>query len=289
MLTPLASVWDIDNHRLQPGLQARGPRILDFANILKYGSVPLAETIAFVLDLGAQAMGNPVEIEFALDLAQPSAPVFYLLQIKPLIQAGEEVFIAPEDLNPERCVVFSDMAMGNGRDNTIRDIVYAIPEKFDNARTLEMAGELEEFNGRLLGENRRAVVIGFGRWGTRDRSLGVPVRFHQISRARLLVEAALPDFQVDSSLGSHFFHNLTSMNIGYCTVGVNRPRQFVNWEWLRAQKAVGESAHFRHVRTEEPLEILMDGRRGILLVRLPESRPEEDILRNPSEGFDAVR
>ncbi len=273
-LGPLVSVWDIENHRLQPGLYARGPRILDFANILKYESLPLAKTIEFVLELGAQAMGNPIEIEFAVDLARLDAPVFYLLQIKPLLQSGQEVSVSPEELDPARCVVFSDMAMGNGRDATVHDIVYAIPERFDNARTLEMAEELEAINRALHDEGRHAVFIGFGRWGTRDRSLGIPVRFHQISRARMLVEAALPDFQVDSSLGSHFFHNLTSMNIGYCTVGVNRLRQFVNWEWLASRPAVRETAHFRHVRTQEPLEILMDGRQGLTIVRIPENAPE---------------
>jgi len=271
-LNLLASVYDIENHQLQPGLRGRGPRILNFANILKYDAFPLARTIDMLLEVGEQALGNPVEIEFAVDLgATPGArPVFYLLQLKPLIHHLEEVTLDAADFTPGACVLYTDAAMGNGRDNTVHDLVYADPEAFDNTRTMEMAAELEELNRALKDEARQAIFIGFGRWGTRDRFLGVPVQFHQITQARVLVEAGLPHFQVDSSLGSHFFHNVTSMDIGYFTLRVNTPNHFIDWDWLRAQPPVRATRFFRHVRTEKPLPIQMDGRRGLAMVGKPE-------------------
>lgn len=267
----LASVHDLENHQLVPGLHGRGPRILNYANILKYDAVPLARTIEMLLEVGEQALGNPVEIEFAVDLgATPGArPVFYLLQLKPLIHRHEDVSLEPDQLEPGSCVLFTDAAMGNGRDDTLHDIIFADPDTFENTRTLEMAEEVELLNRGLKAEDRQAIFIGFGRWGTRDRFLGVPVQFHQITQARVLVEAGLPHFQVDSSLGSHFFHNVTSMDIGYFTVQVRAPGQFIDWDWLRAQPLVRSTAHFHHVRTEHPLELLMDGRKGLALIRKP--------------------
>ena len=50
--------------------------------------------------------------------------------------------------------------------------------------------------------------------GSRDRFLGIPVAWSDISEARVIVEVDLPDFQVESSQGSHFFQNLTSFQIG---------------------------------------------------------------------------
>ena len=188
-LNLLASVYDLENHQLQPGLRGRGPRILNFANILKYDAFPLARTIDMLLEVGEQALGNPVEIEFAVDLgAAPGArPIFYLLQLKPLIHRLEEVTLDAADFSPDTCVLFTDAAMGNGRDETIHDLVYADPEAFDNTLTLDMVAELEAINRGLKDEERQAVFIGFGRWGTRDRFLGVPVQFHQITDRKSVV------------------------------------------------------------------------------------------------------
>jgi hypothetical protein len=267
----LASVYDLENHQLQPGLSARGPRILNFANILKYEAIPLAKTISLLLEVGEKSLGNPVEIEYAVDLgAKPGdRPAFYLLQLKPLIHRMEEVALEVAQFVPDEAVLFTDRAMGNGFDSTIHDLVFADPERFDNLKTLEMIEEVELLNRELKAEDRQAIFIGFGRWGTRDRWLGVPVQFHQITQARVLVEASLPHFQVDSSLGSHFFHNVTSMGIGYFTIQMNQPLHFVNWEYLRSLTPVRSTAHFHHVRTEAPMEVFMDGRQGLALIRKP--------------------
>ena len=76
----------------------------------------------------------------------------------------------------------------------------------------------------------------------------------------------MPDFPVDFSFGSHFFHNVTSMNVGYLTVppgGANR----VDWAWLALFPHSSRTAHCVHTELPEPLDILMDGRRGRALIR----------------------
>ncbi len=263
----LASTWDIENDRLVPGVGARGPRFVDLANILKNDALPFARAVDMVLDVCSRSMGVPVEIEYAFNLDEPTGrPALYLLQIKPLIRSEDKVEIDIEDVDPAGCLIVSELAMGNGRDRAIRDVVWVDPARFDRSATLDIAQEVEELDRELGKAGRRYLLVGPGRWGTRDRWLGVPVTFPQISRARVIVEADLPDFRVDSSLGSHFFHNVTSMNIGYFTVpasGLSR----VDWEWLASFPPERRTAHCAWTALPEPLEILMDGRRSRAIVR----------------------
>lgn len=272
VLTHLASVYDLENHRIEPGLSRRGPRIINLANILKYDQVPLAHAIEVLLEIGEKSMGNPVEIEYALDLdtGGTGKPTFYLLQMKPLIQKGEEVSLTDDDLRADDLLLRTDRAMGNGQED-IHDLVFTDPALFNTAETVEMTAELEEINAALKAEGRRHILIGFGRWGTRDRWIGIPAQFNQISQARVIVEAGLEHFQVDSSLGSHFFHNITSMNIGYFTVRWGTPNHFIDWDWLLSRPVFKSTPHFRHIRSERPFTVIMDGRRGLSVIRKPEA------------------
>ena len=63
-----ASVLNINNDTIIPGLDAPGPRVVNFADILKYNYIPLASTLKTILDVVEEATGNPSEIEFAIDL-----------------------------------------------------------------------------------------------------------------------------------------------------------------------------------------------------------------------------
>jgi hypothetical protein len=264
----LASTWDAANDRLVPGLDARGPRIMDFANIVKYEALPFAGAIDMVLDLGAQAMGTPVEIEYALSLDEPSGvPALYLLQIKPLIRNEDRVDVDLDETAIEDCFIVSERSMGNGLESGVKDVVWVDPESFDPSKTVEIAKEIEELDKALWKAGRKYVLIGPGRWGTRDRWLGIPVVFPQIAHARVIVEADIDDFRVDSSLGSHFFHNVTSMNIGYFTVPANGGPSFVDWSWLKAQKKERRTAHCVWTALEETLGILMDGKKSRAIVR----------------------
>jgi hypothetical protein len=270
----IASTWSIDDDRLEPGISARGPRILDFAPTLKYDAIPLAKVVEASLEVGAKSMGIPVEIEYALSMDGDggTTPTFYLLQIKPLIQNADKVQIDVEGVERSECLVVSDRCMGNGRVPHIHDIIFVDPRRFDRSRTEAIAKEISILNERLRTQNQSYVLIGPGRWGTRDRWLGIPVAFSQISGARTIIEADLPDFQVDSSLGSHFFHNVTAMNIGYFSVAHASTTAFVDWSGLAALPIADRTEHCVHVRTEEPIEVMMDGRKGHGIIRKPAVR-----------------
>jgi hypothetical protein len=150
--------------------------------------------------------------------------------------------------------------LGNGEIKDIRDVIFVDPQRFSKLKTIEMAAEIESLNNYMTKHNRHYVLIGPGRWGSRDRFVGIPVNWSQISNAKVIVEVSLDNFPLDSSLGSHFFHNVTSMNIGYFSVLHSSPTDFVRWEVLNDQKTVHETGFFRHVQFRKPLNILMDGR-----------------------------
>jgi hypothetical protein len=265
-----ASVLNTDNDTIVPGLDAPGPRVVNFADILKYEYVPLASTIRVVLDVVTEAFGTPVEIEFAVDLTKDKAEnsSFYLLQIKPLIGSGASYSVDPESVYNEELILVSKKCMGNGVINDITDLIYIEPGKFDNMLTNEMADEIDRINEMMLRENRRYVLLGPGRWGTKDRFLGIPVIWPQISNAKVIVEISLPDFHVDASLGSHFFHNVTSMNVGYFSINQESQEGTIIWEKLKKQKVIEKGKFFRHIRFEQPLLIRMDGKKGMAVISM---------------------
>lgn len=266
----VASTWNMDDQRMEPGVSARGPKIVNFASVLKYDAFPFAKAVDATLEVCMKSMGIPVEIEYAMAMDGPERkPVFYLLQIKPLIQNADKVDIDVDGVAREGCLILSDRCMGNGRNVGIRDLVYVDPARWDPSKTEAMAEEIAAINKQLLAEGRPYLLVGPGRWGTRDRWLGVPVSFAQISGAKAIVEADLPDFRVESSLGSHFFHNVTAMNIGYFSVPYGSGGSFVDWAALTAMPAYKEGGFTRHLRADEPFELLMDGKKGHGAVKKP--------------------
>ena len=253
---------------LMSSLTFAGPRVIDFANILKYGHLPLSETINFLLRLFKEAMGSPVEMEFAVDLT-PGAhrrPTFYLLQIKPLIRREEQIKVDLQEVPREKMLLFARRAMGNGRVQGIRDVVYVVPETFDKTSTRDIAQEISLLNKLMEEQKREYILIGPGRWGTRDPFTGIPVLWAQISKARVIVEMGLEDFPLDSSLGSHFFHNVTSMNVGYFSIPHQSRDAVLNAEIFGNQELISQGKYVRHIRFNNDLTVLMDGRKREALI-----------------------
>jgi hypothetical protein len=215
-----------------------------------------------------EAFGAPVEIEYAIDLNkdEEGRATFYLLQIKPLVGSGAGYSIDPESVCTDDMLLVSRKSMGNGLVEGITDIIYVEPEKFDNLKTNEMAAEIDAINRQMLALGRKYVLIGPGRWGTKDRFLGIPVEWPQISNAKIIVEVSLPNFHIDASQGSHFFHNVTSMNIGYLAVNEATAEGVIMWDRLSREKEVGKGTWFRHIRFSKPLVIRMDGRLGMAVI-----------------------
>ncbi|MEA1896542.1 MAG: PEP/pyruvate-binding domain-containing protein, partial [Bacteroidota bacterium] len=267
-LNHLASVYFQENDRLEPGLEKAGPRILNFSNILKYSYIPLAQTISVLLDVVKEAFGSPVEIEYAVDLNKDDdgKASFYLLQVKPLLGAATDYRIDLKTLDPNKIILYAKKSMGNGKIQDINDIIYVKPDKFNRTKTEQMAKEIEELNNLMVRDNTKYVLMGPGRWGTRDKFIGIPVNWPQISNAKVIVEMSLKDFPLDASLGSHFFHNVTSMNVGYFSVNHTSKNDFIMWDILEKQEVVRETEYFKHVCFCPGLEILMDGKKRTSII-----------------------
>ncbi len=267
-LEHLASTYLIENDDLVPGIQMKGPRIIDFANILKYNYLSVAETLQILLKLFKEAMGSPVEIEYAIDLekAENGFPTFYLLQIKPMIRIEEKVEIDLGQINEENIFLYTEKGMGNGKIENIRDVVFVDPDRFDKMKTKQMAQEISKLNHYFEQQKKEYILIGPGRWGSRDPYTGIPVLWANISKARIIIEMGLPDFPLDASLGSHFFHNVTSMNVGYFSVQYNSRNSRLKMEALKSRDVVQETEFVKHVEFEKPLTILMNGKERKALI-----------------------
>jgi hypothetical protein len=268
VLRYLVSTYDPGSDRLNPGLDICGPRALTFAPLLGSRLLPFNDLLKRLLELSEDALGAPVEIEFAINLdrrhALPARVGF--LQVRPMMVGGEHIDVSENDLIADDVVLASENVLGNGHRSDLQDVVFISPDAFEPAETPAIAKELEGINRRLVANGRRYLLIGFGRWGTSDSRLGIPVAWGQISGARAIVEATLPDVQPDLSQGSHFFHNLLSFRVLYLSVEHHGPHR-IDWDWLGRQPVVQSTAHTTHVRLPEPLEVRVDGTGGRGVIR----------------------
>jgi len=269
-LKHLASVYSIENDRISAGLKDQGPRVVNFADILKYNYIPMAKTIEVVLDVVKEALGSPVEIEFAIDLNKDEnyKASFYLLQIKPLIGNVADYVIDMDKISKDDILLYSEKEMGNGIIDTIDEVVYVDPDTFDKSKTVAMAEEIDRINSEMGQAGRKYILVGPGRWGTRDRWIGIPVAWPQISNAKVIVETSLEDFPLDASSGSHFFHNVTSMNVGYFCVQPELSDSFIRYDVLKQQKNIRKTQFFTIVKFDKPLTVRMDGKKRISVISL---------------------
>jgi hypothetical protein len=263
----LASVYSVQDHRIRDGVRTDGYPVLTFADILKYRSFPLAEILTDILEIGRKGMGCPVEIEFAvnLDLEGDQRPSFDLLQIRPMgiRQQHMEVEIKEDDISAAFC--YSKTALGNGCSKEIRDIVFVNPDGFDPARTVDIATEIGRINRQLVQQQRKYLLIGPGRWGSADRWLGIPVKWHDISGVGAMIETTIENFKADPSQGSHFFHNITSLGISYFTNAQNGS-DFIDWGWLQSLPTAQKTTYLHHVNLDNPLTVKIDGKNSTAVI-----------------------
>jgi len=185
-----------------------------------------------------------------------------------LLANAQDYEIDMDEIDRNKIVVYAEKAMGNGKVDNIRDLVYVDIDLFDKARTEEMAKEIDDLNREMIEQNKQYILIGPGRWGTRDKWIGIPVNWPQISNAKFIIETSLEDFPLDASSGSHFFHNVTSMNIGYFSVQPEVSKSYIAWDIFTNQKLIKKTAFFRHIEFEKPLTVRMDGKKRVAVVSL---------------------
>ncbi len=267
----VASTYSPDDHAVYDGISRPGPRVVTFAPILKHGIFPLAPILDELTDIGEEALSRPVEIEFAVTLPPNSDGVaqFGFLQMRPLVLSRESEELRMDDVDASRLVCQSSKVLGNGRIANLHDVIVVDFERFERARSLDVASAVAQFNAKLNDSNTPYLLVGVGRWGSNDPWLGIPVEWDEISGARVIIEAGFRDFRVTPSQGSHFFQNLTAFQIGYFTVNPDAGEGFVDWQWLKSQAATEELDCVRHLRFSAPLTVMMNGKTGQGMVFKP--------------------
>lgn len=261
VLEYVGSTYSADNDYIDDNVHAPGPKIATFAPILKYNRLPLTDIIKDFLRLGKQSFGAHVEIEFALNLPKDKSKPkeFYFLQIRPMVAGREAVQIEMETGREIWCA--SDRTIGNGVYQNIHDIIYVNPETFELGQSVQIANEIAELNSILFKEGRRCILIGFGRLGTTDRWLGIPLSWAQMSQAHIIVEVDRKDLHPEPSMGSHFFHNMTATNMGYFHIPyVPAAAATLDWQWLSAQPVVRQTQYATLVRRDDAYLVKVDGR-----------------------------
>jgi len=284
VLASVASTYSAQNYAIYDGTSRPGPRVVTFAPVLKLGLFPLAEILQSLMEIGEEGMGTAVEIEFAVTLARSPGEhhEFAVLQLRPMTLMSEAESLVVGPVVPGSAVAHSRRVLGNGRIEGVRDLVVVDFQKFERAHSREAAEEIGRINARLLASRTPYILIGVGRWGSRDPWLGIPVTWDQVSGARVIVEAGMRDLRVTPSQGSHFFQNLTAFNVGYFTVNPELGEGEVDWAWLDEQVPVSSRAHVRHIRLTEPMVVAMNGKTGEGVVLKPAAPDRGEVAQ--SEG-----
>lgn len=266
-LNYIASTYDPYDMVIRDGIYPGGRKVITFANILQHDVFPLARILQLVQKYGQGEMRRPVEIEFAVNLnAAEKKGVFYLLQIRPMVDMKADL---NEDLDaiPEGQLLLKSVnSLGQGIMDDIQDVIYVKTEGYSASNNQLIAYDIEKLNKRFLDEGKHYILIGPGRWGSSDTWLGIPVKWPNISAARVIVEAGLTNYRVDPSQGTHFFQNLTSFGVGYFTINAYMNDGLYNQELLNSMPAVEETKYLRWVHFDKPLAVKMNGKKKIGVV-----------------------
>lgn len=274
----LVSTYDFQNERIVDSDEGGGRKVVTFANVLRHDVFPLAQSLDFMLTKGQQEMGRPVEIEFAgvlgttKEIREGNKGTLYWLQIRPMVDRREMLDEHVLNASPGQLLISSNNALGHGMMDGVQHVVMVKPEKFSMANNVLIAEEIAKINRNFTDSGEGYILVGVGRWGSSDTALGIPVKWPQISSARLIVEVAAPGNTIEPSQGTHFFQNLTSFGVGYFTVGMKRDAGMVDFDYLAAMPAVYESEFVRIVRFDSPLQVAINGMKGRGVVMKPHAK-----------------
>lgn len=267
-LRHVASTWDMQSMRLVDNAITEGPKFITFAHILKYRTFPLAEIVRELLEIGQKEMKCCVEIEFAANLDRgKKMHIFNVLQIRPIADNAARANIDWSKITEDGALITSQSALGTGSFENISDIIYLKADQFDPSKTEQIAQQMKELNNHMRSEGRPYLLIGYGRWGSSNPWLGVPVKWSDISEAKVIVESGLENFDIEPSQGTHFFQNMTSMGVGYINLNPSRGEGTLDMQRLDGMESDYETEFIRRVHLERPLEVYIDGINNKALVK----------------------
>lgn len=268
----MVSTYDYLDRVIRDCEEGDGRRVVTFANILQHKVFPLADAVGFMLEKGQSEMQRPVEIEFAgvIDSDGKMKGRIYWLQIRPIIDRKDLIDDSILSIPDDGLLLKSNTALGHGNIDNVRTVVYVRPDNFSSSNNSLIAREIEKINRNFTAQGESYILIGPGRWGSSDTALGIPVKWPNISFAKLIVESSLSNYRIEPSQGTHFFQNLTSFGVGYFTINPSSNDGLYDIDYLNSLPAVYESDFVRIVKFDNPLEIGINGRKGVGVVVKPD-------------------
>ncbi|MFH1684354.1 MAG: PEP/pyruvate-binding domain-containing protein [Candidatus Margulisiibacteriota bacterium] len=209
--------------------------VLTFDQLLS--KTDFSRTMQRILKTLEAAYQYPVDVEFTVNFGREGKSQINLVQCRPLQAKGEVAQVKIPKNIPKSKLLFSSEGnfMGGSVSQSIERLIYVDTEAY---RELLMTKKFEvaRIIGRLnkLGKGRTTLLIGPGRWGSRDASLGVPVNFAEINNVTALVEVDDPEggFMPELSFGSHFFLDLVETNIFYAALFMGNEDVVFDKKWL---------------------------------------------------------
>ncbi|MEF8848788.1 MAG: hypothetical protein V5A68_06610, partial [Candidatus Thermoplasmatota archaeon] len=267
VLDKLVSTYEPEDDRLYPGLSEEGYPVLDFSPIIKYNEIPLPKAIKLVLKICEISLGYPVEIEFAVDLPDKKGDTaeLFILQIRNMRPPGESPSLSEKEFKSNDVLCYSKNALGNGVIKGIKDIVFVKNESYDMSKSNLVADQIRKINSKMMDEDIPYILAGPGRWGSADQWLGIPVAWGDIAGAKVIIETPFVKRNIDFSQGSHFFHDMISSNVAY--IKTDKGKGNLDWGWLNSLNTIDEIGEIKHVKTPYPLKVIVDGKKGLALIK----------------------
>ena len=193
-----------------------------------------------VLHVLQEAYDYPVDVEFTLNFVDDNSYKIHVVQCRPLAVKGTEtprpveVTISKADTIIEA----GGAVIGHSRHVRIDRFVYVVPSLYsrlplqDRYEVAQLIGEINRVPEAPV--PKCVMLLGPGRWGTRDPFLGIPATFAEISRVSILCEivAMHENLVPDVSLGTHFLNELVETDMLYLALFPQRGSNYLRTEWF---------------------------------------------------------
>jgi hypothetical protein len=269
-LRMLTSTYIPDEHRIRD-VQKEGPKVVTFSRLLKFNNHELSNIINNFLELGKSGLGCDVELEFSANLGEGDRlSEFHFLQIRPIVVGGERFDVQISDAEKNKAICLSNNALGLSRELEIHDVIYVNPETFSALHCHDIAGEIRAMNADLIQQEKRYLLIGPGRWGSADPTLGIPVKWQDISSVKAIIELRTQLMNAEPSQGTHFFQNITSLGIPYLPIDENDVADRLDWQFLQRIPAKKKTKYLTHCYLNNPLILKIDGKKSEAIIILME-------------------
>ncbi len=185
----------------------------------------MMERMQRMMHLIQKEYGEPVDIEFTINVSESREYMINLLQCRPLqvFKDGGGVTV-PENVRAEDILLETRHAsMGLSREVKLDRIVYVDPVKYYqlpyNEKTA-IAALIGRINWKYRDTGTHMMLLVPGRIGTSSPELGVPTAFSDISGFDAVCEIAenRAGYNPELSYGSHIFQDLVEAQILYTAV-----------------------------------------------------------------------